>query len=109
MGSRSVDRVVNSLRVSFGRLYFARPAINAYGRSTRLYKLQRMQGEPLDPKQNGFDLTLDQIKLHITRQHLKTTANIAESCGWAPQSRCLTSVRLSKSVENQPEDPNQNP
>ena len=50
--------------------------------ATRLYKLLRMQGEPFDPKQNGFDLTLDQIKQHITRQRLNTRAKIAERCGW---------------------------
>ena len=50
--------------------------------ATRLYKLQRMQGEPFDPKQNGFDLTLDQIKRHINQQHLKNHAQIAEKVGW---------------------------
>jgi hypothetical protein len=50
--------------------------------ATRLYKLHRMQSQAFDPKQNGFDLTVEQIKANISRQRLSLRAKIAEGCGW---------------------------
>ena len=44
----------------------------------RLYLFHVMQESPFDPKENGFDLTTDQIKADIRRQSLHSQSRMAE-------------------------------
>ena len=46
--------------------------------ATRLYLFHVMQESPFDPKENGFDLTIDQIKADIRRESLDSQAQMAE-------------------------------
>jgi len=43
-----------------------------------------MQEQPFDPKGNGFDLSLDHIKLHFHRTNLRKKPAIAEKVGYNP-------------------------
>jgi hypothetical protein len=45
--------------------------------AARLYQFHRMQELAFDPAQNGFDFSVDQIKLHIRRENLRKQSTAA--------------------------------
>ena len=47
--------------------------------ASRLYQFHRMQSQPFEPAENGFVLTIAEIKSHIRLVNLKEQAEIAES------------------------------
>ncbi len=50
--------------------------------AARLFKLRRMQSKTFDPKEIGFELTIDQIQAHIHRDTLNSQCEIAQKAGW---------------------------
>ena len=42
--------------------------------ASRIYQFHRMQNTPFDPRQNGFDLTVDQIQAYLRRNSLTNQA-----------------------------------
>jgi hypothetical protein len=52
--------------------------------AARIYQFLLMQEQPFDPKENGFDFSLDHIKLHLHRTNLKKQSEIAEKVGYNP-------------------------
>ena len=52
--------------------------------ASRLYQFHRMQSQAFEPSENGFVLTIAEIKSHIRLVNLKKQAEIAESVKYNP-------------------------
>src|ERR1700759_362974 len=52
--------------------------------AARLYQFHRMQSQAFEPSENGFVLTIAEIKSHIRLVNLKKQAQIAESVSFNP-------------------------